>query len=70
MNTSREWPVLGKTGLRDFSARDIGVVVVTYASASTIEACLFRLLAGRDVARGGSLVSHEHSPSVRGPQRP
>ena len=51
MNTSREWPVLGKTGLRDFSARDIGVVVVTYASASTIEACLFRLLAGRDVAR-------------------
>ena len=50
-NTSREWPVLGATGLRDFSARDIGVVVVTYASASTIEACLFRLLAGRDVAR-------------------
>jgi len=51
VNTSREWPVLGKTGLRDFSARDIGVVVVTYASASTIEACLFRLLASRDVAR-------------------
>lgn len=51
MNTSREWPVLGSSGLRDFSARDIGVVVVTHASESTIEACLFRLLAGRDVAR-------------------
>ena len=51
MNTSREWPVFGDTGLRDFSARDIGVVVVTYASAATIEACLLRLLAGRDVAR-------------------
>jgi GT2 family glycosyltransferase len=50
-NTSREWPALGASGLRDFSARDIGVVVVTFASASTIEACLFRLLAGRDVAR-------------------
>ena len=32
-------------------AGDIGVVVVTYASAATIEACLFRLLAARDVAR-------------------
>lgn len=51
MNTSREWPVLQGSGLRDFSARDIGVVVVTYASAATIEACLFRLLAARDVAR-------------------
>jgi GT2 family glycosyltransferase len=51
VNTSREWPVLGSSGLRDFSARDIGVVVVTHASESTIEACLFRLLAGRDVAR-------------------
>jgi N-acetylglucosaminyl-diphospho-decaprenol L-rhamnosyltransferase len=30
---------------------DIGVVVVTHASASTIEACLFRLLAARDVFR-------------------
>ncbi|MFY2763312.1 glycosyltransferase family 2 protein [Arenimonas sp. MALMAid1274] len=29
----------------------MGVVVVTYASASTVEACLFRLLAARDVAR-------------------
>lgn len=32
-------------------ASDIGVVVVAYSSASTIEACLFRLLAARDVAR-------------------
>jgi N-acetylglucosaminyl-diphospho-decaprenol L-rhamnosyltransferase len=30
---------------------DIGVVVVTHASAATIEACLFRLLAARDVFR-------------------
>ncbi|WP_414636984.1 glycosyltransferase family 2 protein [Arenimonas sp.] len=29
----------------------MGVVVVTYASEATIEACLFRLLAARDVAR-------------------
>lgn len=39
-------PAAGELG-----ARDIGVVVVTYASAATIEACLFRLLAARDVAR-------------------
>lgn len=32
-------------------ANDIGVVVVTHASATTIEACLFRLLAARDVFR-------------------
>jgi N-acetylglucosaminyl-diphospho-decaprenol L-rhamnosyltransferase len=32
-------------------ASDIGVVVVSYASASTIEASLFRLLAARGVAR-------------------
>ncbi|WP_460456241.1 glycosyltransferase family 2 protein [Arenimonas alkanexedens] len=37
--------------MRDFSARDIGVVVVTYASETTIEACLSRLLSARDVAR-------------------
>lgn len=33
------------------AASDIGVVVVSYASASTIEASLFRLLAARGVAR-------------------
>jgi GT2 family glycosyltransferase len=32
-------------------AGEIGVVVVSYASASTLEACLFRLLAADDVAR-------------------
>ncbi len=64
MNTSREWPALGSTGLRDFSARDIGVVVVTYASEATIEACLFRLLAGRDVAR--VVVIDNNSPDGTG----
>lgn len=38
-------------GVVGSGARDIGVVVVSYASATTIEACLFRLLAARDVAR-------------------
>lgn len=50
-NTTHDFPVTGNNGARDFSARDIGVIVVTYASAATIEACLFRLLAARDVAR-------------------
>ena len=50
-NTTHDFPVTGDNGARDFSARDIAVIVVTYASASTIEACLFRLLAARDVAR-------------------
>ena len=35
----------------DFGARDIGVVVVTHASASTIEACLEALLSARHVVR-------------------
>jgi len=38
-------------GALDFGARDIGVVVVTYASASTIERCLSALLAARHVMR-------------------
>lgn len=38
-------------GVPDFGTRDIGVVVVTYASAATIERCLAALLAARDVAR-------------------
>jgi N-acetylglucosaminyl-diphospho-decaprenol L-rhamnosyltransferase len=50
-NTTHDFPVIGDTGLRDFNARDIGVVVVSYASAATLEACLFRLLSARDVAR-------------------
>jgi N-acetylglucosaminyl-diphospho-decaprenol L-rhamnosyltransferase len=50
-NTTHDFPVTGDNGARDFNARDIGVIVVTYASASTLEACLFRLLAARDVAR-------------------
>ena len=50
-NTTHDFPVTGDNGARDFSARDIAVIVVTYASASTVEACLFRLLAARDVAR-------------------
>ncbi|WP_290977218.1 glycosyltransferase family 2 protein [Hydrogenophaga sp.] len=46
MNTTHEaQPAL------DFGARDIGVVVVTHASASTIEACLEALLAARHVVR-------------------
>lgn len=48
------------TGAEGLGTGDIGVVVVTYASASTIEACLFRLLAARDVAR--VLVIDNHSP--------
>ncbi len=35
----------------ELGARDVGVVVVTHASASTIEACLTRLLAAHDVDR-------------------
>lgn len=50
-NTTHDFPVTGDNGARDFSARDIAVIVVTYASAGTIEACLSRLLAARDVAR-------------------
>ena len=50
-NTTHDFPVTGDNGARDFSARDIAVIVVTFASASTVEACLFRLLAARDVAR-------------------
>ena len=50
-NTTHDFPVTGDNGARDFSARDICVIVVSYASASTLEACLFRLLAARDVAR-------------------
>lgn len=50
-NITHDYPVTGDNGARDFSARDIGVIVVSHASASTIEACLFRLLAARDVAR-------------------
>ncbi|GGA84680.1 glycosyl transferase [Arenimonas soli] len=38
-------------GALDFGARDIGVVVVTYASAATIERCLSALLAARHVMR-------------------
>ena len=38
-------------GALDLGARDIGVVVVTYASASTIERCLSALLAARHVMR-------------------
>ncbi|HEX5693998.1 MAG TPA: glycosyltransferase family 2 protein [Arenimonas sp.] len=38
-------------GALDFGARDIGVVVVTHASASTIERCLAALLAARHVMR-------------------
>lgn len=41
----------GPDGLPDHGARDIGVVVVAYASASTIERCLSALLSARDVAR-------------------
>ena len=50
-NTTHDFPVTGDNGARDFNARDIGVIVVSYASASTLEACVFRLLAARDVAR-------------------
>ena len=38
-------------GALDLGARDIGVVVVTYASAATIERCLSALLAARHVMR-------------------
>jgi len=50
-NTTHDFPVTGDNGARDFNARDIGVIVVSFASASTLEACVFRLLAARDVAR-------------------
>lgn len=51
IRATRDLPVTGDNGARDFHARDIGVVVVSHASAGTIEACLFRLLAASDVAR-------------------
>ncbi len=38
-------------GVLDIGARDIGVVVVTHASAATIERCLAALLAARHVMR-------------------
>ena len=41
-------PVVGTDGV---GPNDIGVVVVTYSSAATIEACLQRLLAAREVQR-------------------
>jgi len=44
----------------EIGARDIGVVVVSYASAATLETCLKRLLAARDVAR--VLVMDNASP--------
>lgn len=47
INTSPA-PVVGTDGV---GPNDIGVVVVTHASAATIEACLQRLLAARDVER-------------------
>ncbi|WP_290782658.1 glycosyltransferase family 2 protein [Arenimonas sp.] len=50
-NTTHDFPVTGDNGARDFSARDIGVIVVSYASARTLESCLVRLLSARDVAR-------------------
>jgi len=50
-NTTHDFPVTGDNGARDFSARDIAVIVVSYASASTLESCLVRLLSARDVAR-------------------
>lgn len=59
-NTTHDFPVTGDNGARDFNARDIAVVVVSYASGSTLEACLFRLLAARDVAR--VIVIDNNSP--------
>lgn len=44
-------PTTVPQGALDFGARDIGVVVVTHASASTIERCLAALLAARHVMR-------------------
>lgn len=41
----------GPGGMPDHGARDIGVVVVSYASSGTIERCLAALLSARDVAR-------------------
>lgn len=55
MNTDAFGLAVGEIG-----ARDIGVVVVSYASAGTLETCLKRLLAARDVAR--VLVMDNASP--------
>jgi N-acetylglucosaminyl-diphospho-decaprenol L-rhamnosyltransferase len=43
--------LLSTVGSVGVGVNDIGVVVVTHQSATTIEACLFRLLAARDVFR-------------------
>lgn len=48
MNTTASAIALGSDGI---GPGDIGVVVVTHASASTIDICLFRLLTARDVSR-------------------
>ena len=62
-NTTHDFPVTGDNGARDFNARDIAVVVVSYASGSTLEACLFRLAAivhgikGR-LVRGNASSAH------------
>ena len=53
--TTHDFPVIGATGQRDFNARDIGVVVVSHASAATLETCLARLLA----ARGATVVVND-----------
>lgn len=55
MNTDAFGLAVGEIG-----ARDIGVVVVSYASAATLETCLKHLLAARDVAR--VLVMDNASP--------
>ena len=55
MNTDTFGLAVGGIG-----TRDIGVVVVSYASAATLETCLTRLLAARDVAR--VLVMDNASP--------
>lgn len=56
-------------GVVGIGARDIGVVVVSYASATTIEACLFRLLAARDVARVVVIDNASPDDSVERVQR-
>ena len=48
MNTTASAVALGSDGI---GPGDIGVVVVTHASASTIDICMFRLLTARDVSR-------------------
>ena len=44
-------PPAPRTTSKGIGPGDIGVVVVTHASASTIDICLFRLLTARDVSR-------------------